>query len=666
MPSRTAKLDALFDAPAQETPVAVARRTLKEVFGYDDFRPGQEEIVSAVLAGEDVFAVMPTGSGKSMCFQLPAIVDRGLTVVVSPLIALMRDQVRQLVGLGIKAVSLNSSEGDAERREAWSALESGEASLLFVSPERLAAGSLPDRLRRLGMRRLVVDEAHCISQWGHDFRPEYRQLPRIRETLGEIQVLAFTATADAATRSDIQRELFPRPPHTVVHSFDRPNLSLRFEPKDRPAARIEAFLRERRGQSGIVYTASRAGTERLAERFERAGLPALAYHAGLDSTLRSRRQDQFLQEDGLVMVATVAFGMGINKPDLRYVVHADMPGGIESYYQEIGRAGRDGLPADTLTLYGLDDMVLRRRQIAEKEVGPERRRIEERRLAAMLDLCEVATCRRQSLLAYFGEASEPCGRCDLCESTDKAVDATVEAQKALSAVARTGQRFGATHLASLLTGESTEAILRHGHEALKTFGVGRDRDKRAWQATIRQLFAAGALAEASEEFGGFALTQKGEDILFGRERIELRPLPARSPEGRRRRGGEERSSRLAGLDEEEARLFEALRKVRMELARDEGVAAFMIFPDSTLIEMAKRRPKSQGELRAVQGVGDRKLVRYGDAFLAALAEHGRRYGSEATPAGFALTSAGIPSALSSICHETAMKRRRIAIVESPG
>ena len=605
-------------APLARLSIPDARRALKDVFGYDDFRPGQEEIVAAVLAGEDVFAVMPTGSGKSMCFQLPAIVDGRLTVVVSPLIALMRDQVRQLVGLGVSAASLNSADSDDERRRTWAALEAGEISLLFVSPERLAAGGLPDQLRRLGAGRLVVDEAHCVSQWGHDFRPEYRQIPRIRKALGDIQVLAFTATADTATRRDILSELFEREPHRVVHSFDRPNLSLRFEPKERPSARIEAFVRERRGQSGIVYTASRSGAERLAAMFDRAGLPALAYHAGLDGETRSRRQDRFLQEDGLVMAATVAFGMGINKPDLRYVVHADMPSGIESYYQEIGRAGRDGLPADTLTLYGLDDMMLRRRQIAEKDVGPERRRIDEKRLAAMIDLCEVAPCRRQSLLAYFGEESGPCGHCDLCEAAQGPVDATLDARKALSAVARTGQRFGAAHLASLLVGEATEAIRRLRHDELKTFGVGQDKDKRAWQATIRQLFAAGALAEASEEFGGFALTEKGEDILFGRETIALRPLPARVTTSRRRRG-EGRVNRLAGLDEEQTKLFEELRAVRSSFSKDEGVAAFMIFPDRTLIEMATIRPTSRTQMREIQGVGDRKLLRYGDAFLDVIA-----------------------------------------------
>ncbi|MDB5592666.1 DNA helicase RecQ [Enterovirga sp.] len=613
---------------------SAARTALKEVFGYDEFRPGQEEIVAAILAGQDVFAVMPTGSGKSMCYQLPAVVDGQLTVVVSPLIALMRDQVQQLLALGVAAATLNSSESEDARRDTFERLDAGALRLLFLSPERLGAGGLPSRLRRAGLRRLVVDEAHCVSQWGHDFRPEYRQLAGLRETLGEVQVLAFTATADSATRSDIARQLFPRPPLTVVHSFDRPNLGLRFEPKERPSERIESFVRERKGASGIVYTSSRAGAERLATSLAGRGHRALAYHAGLEAGLRDRRQDTFLQEDGVVMVATVAFGMGINKPDLRFVAHADMPAGIESYYQEIGRAGRDGLPADTLTLYGLDDMVLRRRQIDEKDVTDERRRLEHRRLAAMIDLCEVATCRRQGLLAYFGETSGPCGSCDLCLAGDEAVDMTVESQKALSAVVRTGQRFGTGHLAAILIGDATEAIRRNGHDEIKTFGIGRDRDRRSWQGLIRQLFAAGALAEASAEHGGLKLTERGEAILFGREQIAFRPLakPAAGQRRSDRQGG--RSPRLAGVDEADAGLFEALRAVRLDFARQEGVAAFMVFPDRTLIEMATKRPRSPAELRQIDGVGDRKLLRYGAAFLAAIAsdaEAPRARGHEGPP-----------------------------------
>ncbi len=595
-----------------------ARRALKDVFGYDAFRPGQEEIVAACLDGRDVFAVMPTGSGKSICYQLPAVVDGGLTVVVSPLIALMRDQVRQMEALGVPAATLNSAEDDASRLKTLAQLDAGELRLLFVSPERLAAGGLADRLRRAGIRRLAIDEAHCVSQWGHDFRPEYRQLARVREALGAVPVAAFTATADRATRADIAAQLFPAPPVTLVHSFDRPNIALRFAPKDRPAEQIETFLRDHKGESGIIYASSRDRTEKLAETLTGRGHRALAYHAGLDAAVRAERQDAFLQEDGIVMVATVAFGMGINKPDVRFVVHADMPGGVEGWYQEIGRAGRDGLPAATLTLYGLDDIRLRRRQIADKDIGPERRRVEEKRLSAMVDLCESALCRRQSLLAYFGEESGPCGHCDLCRGGVALEDATEAAQKVLSAVARTGQRFGAAHLACVLVGETSEAVTRLGHDRIKTFGVGRDRDKRAWGIVMRQLFAAGALGEASAEHGGFAITEKGEAILFGRERIALRPPEeaAARPRGRR----QERADRLDGLDEDAATLFESLRKLRAQIARDEGVAAYIVFPDRTLIEMAKDRPRDLTEMREVAGVGERKLALYGRAFLDRIAD----------------------------------------------
>jgi ATP-dependent DNA helicase RecQ len=390
-------------AAAHETEWEKARAALKSVFGYDDFRPGQEEIIRWVLAGEDVFAVMPTGSGKSMCYQLPAIVGNGLTLVVSPLIALMRDQVRQLRAVGVAAATLNASSGEDEIDDAWRLLESGELKLLFVAPERLAGHGLLQRLKTAGVRRLAIDEAHCVSQWGHDFRPEYRQLLPVRQTLDPVQVIALTATADVATRVDIAAQLFPKPPRALVHSFDRPNIALRFAPKDKPRLQIDEFLRGHKGGSGIIYAASRARTESLAASLCGKGHRALPYHAGLDQRTRSENQDIFLQEDGVVVVATIAFGMGINKPDVRFVVHADMPGGIESYYQEIGRAGRDGLPAETLTLYGLDDMVFRRRQIEAKDLSEERRRIEMKRLAAMTDLCELAICRRQSLLAYFGK-----------------------------------------------------------------------------------------------------------------------------------------------------------------------------------------------------------------------------------------------------------------------
>jgi len=600
-----------------------ARAILKSVFGYDDFRPGQWEVIEAALAGRDVFAVMPTGSGKSMCYQLPALVAGGLTLVVSPLIALMRDQVGQLTRAGVAAASLNSMNSESEAAQAWDKLNAGELRLLFVSPERLAGEGLVNRLRRLGVTRLAIDEAHCVSQWGHDFRPEYRLLAKTREALGGVPVTALTATADRQTREDIAQQLFPKPPHLVVHSFDRPNLKLAFAPKDQPRRQIDEFLRSHRGGSGIVYCSSRSRTEKLAEGLREKGWNALAYHAGLDQSLRNRNQDIFLQEDGVVVCATIAFGMGINKPDVRFVVHADMPGSIESYYQEIGRAGRDGLNADTLTLYGIDDMALRRRQIDEKAIDDERRRIEYKRLNAMIDLCESALCRRSALLSYFGEETPSCRhgnapiRCDLCSAdAPELTDATLDARKLLSAVARSGQRFGAAHLADILTGTTTETIRRQNHDGLKTFGVGQDKPKSAWTALTRKLFAAGALAEASLEHGGFCLTGKGEDILFGRETIALRADP--HADRRARRAGRE-AARADGLDETTAGLFEHLRQLRLSLAREEGVAAYIIFTDRTLIAMARERPAGLEQMRAIEGVGERKLTQYGEAFLEAIA-----------------------------------------------
>ena len=594
-----------------------AGEALKRVFGYDGFRDGQAEIVGAVLAGEDVFAVMPTGSGKSLCFQLPAVLGNALTVVVSPLIALMRDQVQQMRLLGIAAATLNSSNDGREADEAWRLLEEGRLRLLYVSPERLANPAFAGRLKAASVGRLAIDEAHCISQWGHDFRPEYRGLAGLRETLGDVPVIALTATADAATRRDIVAQLFPKPPRTIIHSFDRPNLDLCFAAKDRPRRQIGDFLDAHRGECGIVYTASRANAERLAGYLAAAGHRALPYHAGLDQSVRSANQDAFLGEDGVVIAATIAFGMGINKPDVRFVVHADMPASVEAYYQEIGRAGRDGLPAATLTLYGLEDMALRRRQLAEKELSAEQRFIEQRRLTAMVDLCELSLCRRRALLAYFGEEAAPCGHCDLCRGGLSRYDATIDAQKVLSAVFRTGQRFGASHIAAVLAGEANDTVRRLGHDAIKTFGVGRDRSKRAWQATVRQLFAAGALAEASLEHGGFRLTEEGDAILRGKKQIELRVVAEPTKEKRERDRRSDVSA--APLDAEASALFETLRALRLDIARHEKIAAYMVFADRTLIEFARRRPATPAEMKAIHGVGENKLARYGAAFLAAIA-----------------------------------------------
>lgn len=590
-----------------------ARDLLKSVFGYDDFRPGQAEVIGAILNGGPVLAVMPTGSGKSMCYQLPALLDGGLTVVVSPLIALMRDQAQQMRAVGVAAATLNSNNTPEETDDAWRLIRSGELRLLFVSPERLAMDGLTSSLARRGVRRLAVDEAHCVSEWGHDFRPEYREIRRALQALGNPQAIAFTATADRATRADIAERLFPSAPQVFVHSFDRPNLDLRFEAKDQPRRQLTDFLLKRRGASGIVYCASRKKTEALAEYLAEQGHETVAYHAGMDLAARNRNQDRFLREDGVIALATVAFGMGINKPDVRFVVHADMPGSVEAYYQEIGRAGRDGLPAETLTLYGVEDIALRRRQIDEKNIDDERRRVEHRRLGALTGLCEAVRCRRQILLAYFDEEAPPCGRCDVCRGQVAFYDGTIDAQKALSAVARTGQRFGAGYLASLLVGEATEPMRRNGHDSLKTFGVGKDRSKQDWSWIYRQLFACEAVETASEEHGGFALTKKGEAILLGRETLRLR-----SPAERRPRERRATATRTREIDSADADVMAKLKALRREIARDEGVPAFMIFPDKTLLDMADRRPSTLGEMGEVHGVGQRKLALYGEAFLTAL------------------------------------------------
>jgi len=596
--------------------LGAARRLLKQVFGFDDFRPGQAEIVAAILSGAPVLAVMPTGSGKSLCYQLPALLGEGLTLVVSPLIALMRDQVGQLQALGVKAATLNSQTAEGEAAQIWRDIRAGDLKLLYVSPERLALDGLAEALARAGLRRVAVDEAHCICEWGHDFRPEYRIIRQSVERIGTAQIVAFTATADEAMRADIAGRLFDRTPEIFVHSFDRPNLSLAFAAKDQPRKQLQRFLDARRGKSGIVYCASRAGTERLADFFAGQGFETIVYHAGLEQAARNRNQDRFLREDAMIAFATVAFGMGVNKPDVRFVAHADMPSSIESYYQEIGRAGRDGLPADAFTLYGLEDMALRRRQIDEKDLDEARRHIEHQRFSALAALCEGAACRRQILLAHFNEQAPPCGACDVCRGEVPLRDGTVEAQKALSAVWRTGQRFGLNYLSDLLLGADSETLRRNGHDALKTFGIGADRTKQDWASTFRQLYAAGALRTASAEHGGFALTEKGEAILRGRDNFVLRAdAPRVKPAAKAARKPEPGA---AG----DNRLFEALRKLRREIAHEQGLAAYMVFADRTLLEMAEARPATLDDLRGIYGVGERKIALYGDLFLEAIAQAG--------------------------------------------
>ncbi len=568
------------------------------------------------MAGVDVLAVMPTGAGKSLCYQLPAIVEGGLTLVVSPLIALMRDQVAAMRALGVAAASLSSANTHEENMAALDQAAAGELRLLYAAPERLAAPGLQARLAKIGLTRLAIDEAHCVSQWGHDFRPDYLQLGTLRRELGSPPLLALTATADAMTRIDIVRRLFEAEPKIFVHGFDRPNIALAFQPKQSAPRQIADFVAAHRGQSGIVYCSSRKRTERLAEGLRIAGHDAVVYHAGLETDVRQAAQDRFQRDDGVVAVATVAFGMGIDKPDVRFVAHADLPKTIESYYQEIGRAGRDGLPADTLTLFGMDDIRLRRQQIEESTAGDEQKRIERQRLNALLALCEAPACRRQTLLAYFGEASEPCGNCDLCRSGIQAEDATVAAQKALSAVARTGERFGTGHLVAILTGDANEAVTRWSHDTLPTFGVGADMTKREWNALFRQLYASGHIEPDYEHFGTWRLTESGRDVLFGRAGFSRRHDAALVPTRKQRRAA------ASVPDDVDPDLLAALKRLRRELAEATGVPAYVVFPDRTLISMAEARPQTLDALRECHGIGAKKLATYGKAFLEVLAGNG--------------------------------------------
>jgi ATP-dependent DNA helicase RecQ len=599
--------------------LSAAQQVLRATFGFDAFRPGQAEIVAAIFAGRDVLAVMPTGSGKSLCYQLPALLRDGLTVVVSPLIALMRNQVAQLCGYGVAAAALNSANDPDQNWSVVDRLARGELRLLYVAPERLVRTDTLDLLKRAKVAMLAVDEAHCISQWGHDFRPEYAALGAVQAELGDVQTVAFTATADAATRSDIVEKLFGRLPAVFVHGFDRPNLRLAMQAKIGSRNQVADFVKDHRRQSGIVYCASRRKTEKLAEYLGQDGIKALPYHAGMETPARSGNQDVFLQEDGVVIVATVAFGMGIDKPDVRFVVHADMPANIESYYQEIGRAGRDGLPADTLTLYGMGDIRLRRLQIDDSESANEQKRVDRQRLNALVSLCESPRCRRQTLLAYFGETVAPCGNCDFCCDGAQVIDGTIAAQKALSAIVRTGERFGTEHVTNLLVGEDSDAILKFGHDCLPTFGVGKEYGKQEWRSIFRQLHGAGIIALDITGYGTWTITDAGWQVLRGDAKVPLRKDTLKP--GRKAARAAATAAALADGGEEDAALFEALRRRRSELAKAQRVAAYVVFADKTLIDMARRKPRTAAEMGAVHGVGEAKLKQYGDIFLAVVREH---------------------------------------------
>ncbi len=584
-----------------------AEELLATVFGFDTFRPGQQEIVTAVTDGRNTLAIMPTGGGKSLCFQLPALCRDGVTVVISPLIALMRDQVRALREAGVAAGALTSGNTEEETQAVFRALDAGELKLLYMAPERLASGGTTTLLRRAGVGLIAVDEAHCVSQWGHDFRPDYLRIGALRRSLG-VPLAAFTATADAETRAEIVTRLFDGvPPQSFLRGFDRPNIHLAFAAKDSPRRQILDFAAARRGQSGIVYCGTRAKTETLAAALRDAGHAACHYHGGMAPDDRREVERRFQQEDGLIVVATVAFGMGIDKPDIRWVAHADLPKSIEAYYQEIGRAGRDGAPAETLTLFGPEDIRLRRSQIDEGLAPPPRRDADHARLNALLGLAEALHCRRQHLLRYFGETAGPCGNCDLCDSPPELFDATEAVQKALSAMLRSGESFGAGHLIDILTGNATDRIRARGHDGLPTFGVGQEFDKRGWQALFRQMMGHDLVRPDSERHGALRMTEASRPILRGAARIQLRRDSIRKAPAR--------PAAKTLVSQEDAPLLSALKARRRAFAEQAGLPAYMVFNDRTLIEMAETRPETLDQLARIGGVGAKKLERYGAAFL---------------------------------------------------
>ena len=587
---------------------------LAEVFGFTELRPGQTEAIEALLGGRHVLAVMPTGAGKSLCYQLPALVLGGLTVVVSPLLALMRDQVAALRLNGIAAASINSDQSREDNVAVWRQAQAGEIRLLYLSPERLMTEAMLNALAKLDLRLIAIDEAHCISQWGPAFRPEYEALAGLRDRFPAVPIIGLTATADPATRADIEAKVFAGRAVSVVTGFDRPNLSLSVTLKDHWKKQTVDFVKARKGQSGIVYCLSRKKTEEVAALLREEGHAALAFHAGMESAVKQQVQDRFMTEPGIVMVATVAFGMGIDKPDIRYVLHTDLPASPEAYYQEIGRAGRDGLPADTMLLYGLDDIRMRRVFIEQEESAPERKRREHKRLDALIAYCEAPECRRRMLLRYFGDESAPCGNCDVCLDPVETLDGIKEARLVLEAVMRTGQKFGTAHIVNVLRGTKNEKTASFHHEGLSGFGAGADRPQGEWQGVIRQMVAAGLLDIDIAGFGGLRTTAAGQALMHGEGSFRYRPDRL----GKERKGRREKSAAAQAADNLDAaggELLQRLKALRLTLAKARGVPAYVIFSDRTLADMAAKRPRNADEFAEVFGVGEAKRRDFGRLFL---------------------------------------------------
>ena len=587
------------------------------MFGYEQFRPGQQVIVDSLLADEHVLAVMPTGSGKSLGFQIPAIIKGGLTLVVSPLVALMEDQVAALRAAGVDAEAIHSSRAYETNAAAWRRAAAGHVRLLYMAPERLMTERMLDALARLPLKLIAIDEAHCISRWGPAFRPDYEALASLRERFAGVPIGAFTATADAATRDDIAAKLFGGGGRLFVSGFDRPNIHLTVGPRDGGPGQFLDFVKGRRDRSGIVYCLSRKKTEETAALLMDNGIPALAYHAGMDKADRAVNQDRFMTEPGMVMVATIAFGMGIDKPDIRYVFHRDLPGSMEAYYQEIGRAGRDGLPAEAHLLYGLNDIRMRRMFIDQEMSDADHKRREHKRLDALIAYCEAPECRRRTLLSYFGEDSGPCGNCDVCTDPPQLEDGGDVGRAALGAVMASGQRFGAAHVIDILRGADTVKIRAFGHHRLEVYCAGKDTTKDSWRSIIRQLVASGFLSLDVAGHGGLSLTPKGRGLLNGDESFRYRRDPSPAKRRSAPRGKAERLA-VADLAPADTALYNALKEQRLSLARARGVPAYVIFSDRSLAHMARFRPRDETAFADVHGVGAAKLRDLAAPFLAVI------------------------------------------------
>jgi ATP-dependent DNA helicase RecQ len=594
------------------------RQILKKYFGYDTFREHQLEVIRTIAVGSDAFVLMPTGVGKSICFQIPAIIRPGVGLVISPLIALMQDQVEALRQNGISAEFLNSSLPADEAQLVEKRVMSGRADILYVAPERLLSESFRQLLLRLPIALFAIDEAHCVSQWGHDFRPEYLRISEVTDCFPDVPRIALTATADAVTRRDILDKLKLADAAQFISSFDRPNISYRVQLKSKDKQQLHHFIQnEHPGEPGIVYVRTRSRADQIADWLQQQSVAALSYHAGLDPRTRAERQRRFLQDDNLIIVATIAFGMGIDKPDVRFVAHLDLPASMEAYYQETGRAGRDGQPADAWMVYSLSDVVAMRKLLDQSEGDAEFKRIQRQKLEALLGFCETVTCRREALLGYFGEKyTAPCPNCDNCSRPVEAWDGSVAAQKALSCVYRTGQRFGAAYLTDVLIGKPNPRMSNLRHDRIKTFGVGREMSAEEWRSVFRQLLAAGMLSVNLGKISGYRLTKKSWPVLKGERKVQFRKDPCPNRNKKRRPAAVGR--KIDFIDEDARPLFEKLRRLRLEISKQLSVPPFVVFHDKTLMEMAAKRPRNREEFLGINGVGEQKAAQFADAFLKAI------------------------------------------------